>query len=445
MHSFSKYLLLCFCLCLAGWTNVFSQDRTIDSLNNLLRSKLHDTARINVLNRLSFELINTDRYAAADSLSREAVAMAGALEFKRGLAVAYNNMGLAFDYQGNFAAALQYYFKSLKINEQMGFAKGIASKYNNIGIVYQEMGDLPKALEYYLKAFQLNEKNKSKRQMANNLTNIGTIYEDFHEYDKALEHYLKAMKIDEELGNEDGMGFNKGNIGVIYLHRGDTLSAIKWCSEALQIDEKLGNNNGIVRHLGNLGGIYTMQKKFAKAESFLLRALKLCKEAGYLRSKKICCESLSDLYSRQKKWLPAIHYYKDFIAAKDSLLNEESTRKGVQTEMRYEFDKKEAAAKMEQERKDALAREESEKQRLILWGVCGVLALVAGFAAFAYRSYLRKRNDNIKIRKQKAIIELKQKEILDSIHYANRIQKALLTGEKYIDKTLEKLKENKST
>lgn len=36
--------------------------------------------------------------------------------------------------------------------------------------------------------------------------------------------------------------------------------------------------------------------------------------------------------------------------------------------------------------------------------------------------------------KESASVEEKQKEILDSIHYAKRIQTALLTSEKYIEK-----------
>ena len=45
-----------------------------------------------------------------------------------------------------------------------------------------------------------------------------------------------------------------------------------------------------------------------------------------------------------------------------------------------------------------------------------------------------------KISEQKAIIEDKQKDIIDSIHYAKRIQQALLPSEKYIEKALGRFK-----
>ncbi len=69
---------------------------------------------------------------------------------------------------------------------------------------------------------------------------------------------------------------------------------------------------------------------------------------------------------------------------------------------------------------------------MIIWSVCGILLLVLAFALFAYRSYLQKQKANIEITKQKHVIEEKQKEILDSIYYARRIQRSLLPNEKYI-------------
>jgi hypothetical protein len=44
------------------------------------------------------------------------------------------------------------------------------------------------------------------------------------------------------------------------------------------------------------------------------------------------------------------------------------------------------------------------------------------------------------IRKQKELVEQKQKEIVDSINYAKRIQKSLLPSEKYIERSLNRLK-----
>ncbi len=46
---------------------------------------------------------------------------------------------------------------------------------------------------------------------------------------------------------------------------------------------------------------------------------------------------------------------------------------------------------------------------------------------------------NLLIEEQKKMVEEKQKDILDSIHYAKRIQESLLPSVKYIGKTITRL------
>ena len=76
------------------------------------------------------------------------------------------------------------------------------------------------------------------------------------------------------------------------------------------------------------------------------------------------------------------------------------------------------------------------------------------FAIFIFRSLriARKQKDIIRIRKnileqqkmevefQRQIVEEHQKDIIDSITYARRIQRSLLPTEKYIEKTLSRLR-----
>jgi hypothetical protein len=78
----------------------------------------------------------------------------------------------------------------------------------------------------------------------------------------------------------------------------------------------------------------------------------------------------------------------------------------------------------------------------------GGLSLVLIFAGFMFNRFkvTQKQKGIIETQKkeveiQKHQVEEKQKEILDSIKYAKRIQTALITNEKYIEKSLKHLKE----
>ncbi|MGZ3901996.1 MAG: hypothetical protein ACXVDC_16840, partial [Bacteroidia bacterium] len=99
---------------------------------------------------------------------------------------------------------------------------------------------------------------------------------------------------------------------------------------------------------------------------------------------------------------------------------------------KYEFDKKEAVLKKQQEKEHAVAEEKSCIQKIIIGSVIVGLLFVIIFAAYVYRSLKTTRG-------QKHVIEEKQKEILDSIRYAKRIQRSLLPRESYISKSLERL------
>ena len=112
----------------------------------------------------------------------------------------------------------------------------------------------------------------------------------------------------------------------------------------------------------------------------------------------------------------------------------------VKKELQYTYEKKELEMKAEQDKKDAITKaalKQKEKERnyfIVGFGIVLVLVI------FILRSFRQKQKDNAIITAQKNLVDAKQKEILDSIHYAKRIQLALLPSENYILKSLTKLK-----
>jgi tetratricopeptide (TPR) repeat protein len=180
-------------------------------------------------------------------------------------------------------------------------------------------------------------------------------------------------------------------------------------------------------------------KNYAEAKKACLKALKM-DSGNDLEVQSSVHKNLSEIYSLTGEYQKSLDHFKKHIACNDSLLNEENLKKTVQLEMNYEFEKKEAEAKLEQEKKDALSKAESKQQQFVITSVLSILLLVLCFAVFAYRSFLQKKKANKAILEQKHVIEEKQKEILDSIHYARRIQSSIMSSEYYIGKNINRLK-----
>jgi hypothetical protein len=83
---------------------------------------------------------------------------------------------------------------------------------------------------------------------------------------------------------------------------------------------------------------------------------------------------------------------------------------------------------------------QEKTQRYALYGG---LALVAGFLVFVFNRFRVTQRQKKTIEEQKVLVDNayeklheKNKEVMDSIHYARRIQRALITPEKYIERVL---------
>ncbi len=400
----------------------------------------------------------------------------------KGIANAVNNLGLIAYTQGNFTKAYDYYSKAMKIREQINDQTGLASSYNNMALVLEHQGNYSSALEFHYKALALNDKRADKYGISTSLSNIGAVYSNQKNYKKALEYYIKSLPILEEISNTHGLANVYNNLGIIYSEEGKYAEAIKYHQQALKMREQIGDDYGIAFSYTNLGSIYFSQGNYSaaleyntkaldlrndiqdslgishslnlmgqcyfklgqtkKGEEYCKKSLEFAKKTGEKEAMKEADKALSEIYAYTKDFEKAYFYHSAYVTVRDSLLNEDNLKQGVRAEMNYEFAKKEADEKVAQEKRNAETAIHEHRQKLILWGVSAVLGLVLIFAFFVYRSYLRKQKDHAEIVLQKHIIEQKQKEILDSIHYAKRIQKVLLPNDMFIDKTLKKLQNN---
>lgn len=504
-----KYFLcgLTFCLCrVIG----IGQQNKIDSLLSVIKTTKEDSTKINTFNILFLEYEFTDDVKATESL-KKALDLSEKINYKKGLATTYLYLGYFAEDKGDSEKALKEYFASLKIELERADKKGIANAYNNIGTVYKELGNYPEALKNYFACLKIYEATFDKKGISISFNNIGIVYYLQQNYPEALKNQFASLKIKEEIGDKSGIAYSylnigniyyvqtekqqpsslrliqldqalknyvaclkikkilddkKGiaqsynNIGLVYYSMGNYPEALTNYFASLEIKKNIGHKAGIASSYGNIGNVYTKQKKYKEAEEYLRKAEKQSKEIGYKEYLKDAYSGLSILDSTKGNFKGAYENYKLYILYRDSLDNEETRKKTIQSQMTYDFEKKEAVVEVEHkkelENQKLLAEEKSRKQKIIIsFAICGLL-LVIVFASFILRSLRITRKQKSIIEEQKNIVEQQkqeaelqkflveehQKEIIDSITYAERIQRSLLPTEKYIERNLNRL--NKS-
>jgi len=215
----------------------FAQNKNIDSLLALLKKDKADTNKVKHLNSLGWQLMNQnpDTAIILSNQALDIITPTATLEFLTVNAEAENkeiralraktfgNLGVYNSLKANYSSALDYYFKALKINEELKNKKGMAMWLGNVGIVYVHQSDYPKALEYYLKALKIAEELGDKYGIATHLGNIGNIYFYQKDYAKALNYYSKALKLSEQLANKSYIGLWISNIGSVYFEQASFL------------------------------------------------------------------------------------------------------------------------------------------------------------------------------------------------------------------------------
>ncbi len=433
----------------------FSQNT--DSLKMLLKIAKHDTIRCKVLITLG-EIIYTVLPDSAYNIWAIALNIAeknsGELNnnhpfykmYLKYQADALNNIAYIEKKRGQINNAITNNEKSLKLSKEIGDKNGVAYSLNNIGVIYYNQGTNDKALEYYGRSLEIREDIGDNSGIASTLINIGTIYFDERNMAKALECFNKSLMLYETIGDKGGAASAIGNIAGIYIVQAKYTKALEYLFKSLKTLSEIGDKKAIAFSLSNIGLVYFRENKLDKALTFSLNSLKMSQDLGYPSNIVEAARNLNAIYKRKLNYRKALESYELYILMRDSINNLETKRAAVKNQLKNEYEKKEIAiktsAKAKQEKTQLKANETAKRQNLIIYGVVSGLIIVLVFSFFIFRSLQENKRKNVIITEHKHIVDEKQKEILDSIHYAKRIQTALITSEKYIERSLNNLNTN---
>ncbi|CAF1390096.1 unnamed protein product [Rotaria sordida] len=199
----------------------------------------------------------------------------------------YNQLGMIKDAQGEYNMALEFYTKSLDINEKTlpPNHPNLARSYNNIGSVYDTMGEYSKALSYYEKDLEISLKAfpPNHPSLATSYNNIGFVYNNMGEYAKALSSYERSLEILKIVlpPNHPNLGGSYSNIGEVYRKMGEYSKALSSYERSLEI-QKIAlppNHPSLATSYNNIAAVYDNMGEYSKALSSYERSLEIRKIA----------------------------------------------------------------------------------------------------------------------------------------------------------------------
>lgn len=404
------------------------------------------------------------------------------------------NKGLIEQELGHVNKALAFYEEGYRIHKKNNNIEGIANATNNLGFINQTTGNIPKAMEYFTEALKVTEKLKNKFGEGHVLINLGYTSALINDTASALKYYLRSVAVRSEIGDSLGLAQSYSNIGALYNQPSNYHIAKEYYNKSFQIRLSIRDKAGLAVCYGNFGALSLQLNKLdealtyfdkqraigveinskeelcasarntakawyllnntGKAEAFALEAYQLANEIHQVEEIMETAELLYKLYRKQGKHRESLKMFKRYLAARDTIINEANHRSVISTQLKYEYEKKALAdslknANAQNVKTAQLKAQEAQirHEKFQRYGLIGGFLLLSGGLVFVISRYRVTARQKSVIESQKLMVDTayeklseKNREVMDSIHYAKRIQTAMVTSEKYIDRQLRRLR-----
>ena len=451
-----------------------------------VRMSIDDSLGISkVYNNLGNLYFDMNSYRKAADNFEKALKYKLLLNKVKGAGISYNALGKTYNKWGKNKQAIEYYQKALVKFEEANFPRGVAISYNNIGIIYMNLSKekdtimMNKAFEYYGKALEISKQTKNLWNIADAHSNIANIYaakaEQYQKlsqlddtsqvrYKAISDKYFnlailsaeKTVDARKKLGDERGLAgihIVKGNILVNKQDFESAKKALVEFGKALTISIKYDDKYQIMLCYSYMAMSYINIRDYRKALYYLDKAKEKAEDTGLKHELSSLYRSYSEAYDSLGNYQKALYAFRNFKAYEDSASSKETKEIIEDMQTKYETNEKEAALLIANKENEA-QQLKSKQQMLIIYGFIGVFVIVIFFSFVVYRQFkqiqkanqtlseqkakieeaneeLYQQNEEIsaqrdEIQFQKDHIEHIHQEVSDSIHYARRIQRAIL-------------------
>jgi serine phosphatase RsbU (regulator of sigma subunit) len=401
-----------------------SQNKVTDSLEKILSANPPDSTRVKLYIQLSKACKENNTQKAFEYLN-QAISLAHAKGFKRSEGLAHNAIGDLYWFAGDYSTTSDHYFKALKIFEDLHDKDGIAECYRNIGWIYQGQKNFTLTLNYYKKSLELNQELNNLKALVANYDDLSILYKMMKKYDLALEFSHRTILLADSIGNKKGVATGYGNLGGLYLEMGNYDLAIEALKKSTDLHINLDDHYNTAECYNALSSAYIKRRKPEEAIKCAEIALQIGRDYHY---KTIVAEAYMELangYAAAKRYEEANKNLEAFIMLQDSIYNENNSEQINEMSAKYESEKKELMINSLEKNK-ALSEEKLEQEKTFKIYLIIFCVLIAAFAFFLFRGNVAKKKANMELSKAYEEIEIKNKDISDSINYARQIQTARL-------------------
>ena len=365
---------------------------------------------------------------------------------------AYILKGTCYMDSGDLSSALEWFIKAANYCKEHADNRGLAKTYTYIAEAYNKQGNPDNEKSYLRNAIEIYDNEQDSVNLAKVLHNLGYANLSMGQYDTALVIFSATSDIFQKLGYTAQYAYCTGNSGLAYSRLSEYDKAEEKLLQAIEILAELGDERAVSEYTIEYASILQHKGEIKKAIAFATRAFNSAVKNDYKDYERDAAYRLAQLYHDSGNHDSAFHFQSLFISANDSIKNIETVRKMADLRTEFEVSKKQTEVEILEQNKVI--------QRIVILGMAVILLLAIVIILLYYlnlkrtkklmavlderrllleeqSSELKEKNDTIiktheELKQLYEITNAQKEEIISSINYAERIQKAILPPEAYI-------------
>ena len=394
-----------------------------------------DKGRAELYRTMGIACYYQNEYEQALLCYQEAAEISEKMNDLTGMAQNYYNISLIYSAQSKIYYSLDYVLKALSLWEQAENIAEMFEVYRIIIELYKNVNEYLFAADYAILSLQLAQKTGNRREEALQYEALATINTEMGNTLAVEDYYHQALEIFEELddqlqvaritlsmaanlylNNDSKTAFNAlrksaaiyeklapenrslfsvyNNIANLYINENENDSAVFYKEKALA-KAILSDNSQTMSNAYSIAGKFYMDNgNISRAEQNFLKAYDIALKSGLVNLQSNALSGLSNINRQKGDYRTAVMYLQKYQALKDSL-NDENNRKNIQQlTMQHDFEKAETEKAESLKLQLAHQQQDIEQQRIFVLVVSIVLAFVAIFLIFIFRSYRRNQQTN---------------------------------------------------
>jgi tetratricopeptide (TPR) repeat protein len=399
----------------------------VDSLKQeLAHSKTDSVSVYLMLEIVYYSPDTTEKF----SYCRKARALATKAGYKKGIGDALATEAYERVVLSDFSAATYLYTEALKVRTEIQDTRGLAQCYHELGLLDLQFKNYRHAYSNFMKAVPLNIKTNNSSWLSSNYETIASVYSETRQYDSAMFFLRKAEAI--ALENDLDASLLYHNMANLFLKMNQPDSCRRYIQKSDAEFELAGDTYGRLWNKMLTGDLFLIMGKPAEAIPLLEEVYARANQESDGELLLAVIPELLEAYHLTGNYQKGFPLQYEWNLLKDSLISLDKANLVTGLQVQYETEEKEKIDQLLADKVKAEHEAESGRMKLIIYSVSAILLLVTIMLFFIFRNYREKKKANEIISRQKEMVEEKQREIVDSITYAKRLQEAILPPEKLV-------------